>query len=112
MTTHYDVFLFFSEIIIMDITVMVRSCLPLGDRQGIFSQTISEDMTVGYFVRKLCKEEGIKMRSSLTLKNSSEQDLRWSATLREAYVMSDAELSLHDSGKFSLLRNLILQLCP
>ncbi|XP_056006617.1 ectonucleoside triphosphate diphosphohydrolase 1-like isoform X2 [Ostrea edulis] len=85
------------KIIIMDITVMVRSCLPLGDRQGIFSQTISEDMTVGYFIRKLCKEEGIKMRSSLTLKNSSEQDLRWSATLREAYVMSDAELSLHDS---------------
>lgn len=81
----------------MDITVTVRSCLPLGDPQGDFTQTVSEDMTVGSFIRKVCRDAGITMRSSLILKNSSNKELRWSSTLREAYLMSGAELTLHDN---------------
>lgn len=81
----------------MNITVTVRSCLPLGDPQGDFSQTVQEDMNVGFFIRKVCRDAGISMRSSLVLKNSSNQELRWSASLREAYVMSEATLMLYDT---------------
>lgn len=83
----------------MNITVTVRSCLPLGDPQGDFSQTVQEDMNVGFFIRKVCRDAGISMRSSLVLKNSSNQELRWSASLREAYVTSEATLMLYDTGK-------------
>lgn len=83
----------------MNISVTVRSCLPLGDPQGDFSQSVEEDMTVGSFIRKVCRDAGISMRSSLVLKNSSNQELRWSASLREAYVMSGATLMLYDTGK-------------
>lgn len=82
----------------MSLTVTVRSCLPLGNPQGEFSQTVSEDMTVGYFIRKVCRDSGIQMRSSLTLRNSEDKELRWSSTLREAYVISGAVLMLHDTG--------------
>lgn len=71
----------------------------MGDPQGDFSQTVEEDMTVGSFIRKVCRDAGISMRSSLVLKNSSNQELRWSASLREAYVMSGATLMLYDTGK-------------
>ncbi|XP_022286416.2 ectonucleoside triphosphate diphosphohydrolase 8-like [Crassostrea virginica] len=81
----------------MSLTVTVRSCLPLGNPQGEFSQTVSEDMTVGYFIRKVCRDSGIQMRSSLTLRNSEDKELRWSSTLREAYVISGAVLMLHDT---------------
>lgn len=82
----------------MSLTVTVRSCLPLGNPQGEFSQTVSEDMTVGYFIRKVCRDSGIQMRSSLTLRNSEDKELRWSSTLREAFVISGAVLMLHDTG--------------
>lgn len=81
----------------MNITVTVRSCLPFGDPQGEFSQTVPEDTTVGSFIRKVCRDAGISMRSSLMLKNSSNQELRWSASLREAYVMDGATLMLNDT---------------
>ncbi|KAK3095036.1 hypothetical protein FSP39_009462 [Pinctada imbricata] len=81
----------------MDLHITVKSALPIGDPQGEFPVLASENMTMGMLLRTVCKDNGIRMKSSYTMKNSSQQELRWSSTLRENMVMSGAILYLHDN---------------
>ena len=82
----------------MDLNITVKSSLPIGEPQGDFPVFAPETMTIGTLLRRVCKDNGIRMKSSYTLRNSSQQELRWSSTLRESLVMSGAVLFLHDNG--------------
>lgn len=85
----------------MDIEINVRINLSKDDQRDI-TLLVPEQTTVGSFIRKVCKENDIPMKSSyvLTLYESSEP-LRWSSRLNSCHVNSGMTVVLgeNEDGK-------------
>lgn len=84
-----------------DILVEVVSRLPEHESKT-FSVATPERNTVAGLIRKVCKENGIPMKTSYTLLDRRERVLQWSQTLNYCGVKHGDVLYLTNEGKILL----------
>lgn len=81
-----------------DILVEISSRLPESDGKN-FAVTTVENNTVAGLIRKACKENGIVMKTSYSLRDSKGKLLPWSQTLIQCGVKHGDILSLVNEGR-------------
>lgn len=84
-----------------DILVEIKSNLPESDGKQ-YAVTTVENNTVAGLIRKLCRENGIVMKTSYTLRDKKEKLLQWSQTLANCGVGHGDILYLCNEGELCM----------
>ena len=80
-----------------DILVEIVCRLP-GYESKTFSVATSERNTIAGVIRKVCKDNGIAMKTSYTLLDNRERMLQWSQTLINCGIKHNDTLYLTNEG--------------
>jgi len=83
-----------------DILVEITSNLPESDGKQ-FAVTTVENNTVAGLIRKVCKENGIVMKTSYSLRDKKDKLLPWSQTLSQCGVKHGDILVINNEGKLN-----------
>ncbi|KAL3864539.1 hypothetical protein ACJMK2_006213 [Sinanodonta woodiana] len=78
-----------------DIALEIVVNVPADEAERKISINVSENNTVAGVIRKVCKENGIPVKSSYILCDADRQQLQWSKTLRNCGISTGSVLYLY-----------------